>query len=140
MIARPLSKLSTLKTRSEFLRLRGGSRFAGRSFVLECRLREPAPGSAAGRSLQNGPRFGFTVTKKLGNAVVRNRIRRRLKAAVQVALLRTELPDFDYVVIARQPAFDAPFEILSADFCKALSAIHAKPMQKHQRSDPKPRK
>ena len=68
--------IDTLKKRAEFLRLRGGARWATPSCVVETK---PAadPGATA-----RGPRFGFTVTKKLGNAVVRNRIRRRLRAAL----------------------------------------------------------
>jgi ribonuclease P protein component len=69
-------RLQTLKKRAEFLRLRGGNRATCDCFALETRPRLAVPQDAM------GPRFGFTVTKALGNAVVRNRIRRRLKAAV----------------------------------------------------------
>ena len=75
--------LVTLKKRPEFLRIRGGTRWSSASFVLETKPRAaPTPGRApdgVGDAGVPDPRFGFTVTKQLGNAVVRNRIRRRLK-------------------------------------------------------------
>jgi ribonuclease P protein component len=69
------------------------------------------------------PRFGFTITKKLGNAVKRNRIRRRLKAAV-LAASEHGRPGFDYVLVARPAAFDRPFADLVADVRRALDALH----------------
>lgn len=68
-------------------------------------------------------RFGFTVTKKLGNAVKRNRIRRRLKAAVGEVAAQLALPDHDYVVVARAAAFDRPFADMRADILKAFEIL-----------------
>jgi ribonuclease P protein component len=94
-------KLVTLKKRREFLRLRGGARFHGKGFVLEGKRRETeGPDVSAGPGRCDGARFGFTVTKRLGGAVRRNGIRRRLKAAV----------------IAKPAAFDMPFTALVGDF------------------------
>ena len=121
--------LDTLKKRAEFLRLRGGARFATPSFVLETRPRmtpaatgsaapaDPAPGSG-------GPRFGFTVTKKLGGAVKRNRIRRRLKAAVCLVAPQLARPGHDYVIVARAAAFDRTFTELKKDLERALQRVH----------------
>lgn len=107
-------RLATLKKRAEFQRVRGGGRYSGPAFVLEGRKR-------AGEA--NGARFGFTVTKKLGGAVVRNRMRRRLKAAlVEVAVIRAD-PAFDYVVVARPPALDRPFSDLCDDFAVAFERV-----------------
>lgn len=108
--------LVTLKTRAEFLRVRGGARCATPAFVLETRSR---PADAA-----SGPRFGFTITKKIGNAVVRNRIRRRLKAALAPLATVRAVATHDYVVIARQPAFDIPFSQLQKDLERALQRVH----------------
>ena len=72
-------------------------------------------------------RFGFTITKKLGNAVTRNRIRRRLKAAFRTVAPDHAKPGFDYVVVARGAAFDRPFAALVADLEKALDALHRRP-------------
>lgn len=112
--------LVTLKARAEFLAVRGGARFASPAFVIETRPRAEKPGAVA----VSGPRFGFTITKKIGNAVTRNRIRRRLKAALVALSDRCASPLHDYVVIARQPAFDIPFATLQKDLERALQRVH----------------
>lgn len=87
--------------------------------MLETKARaEAAAGPPA------GPRFGFTITKKIGNAVVRNRIRRRLKAALTPLTDALASPTHDYVVIARLPAFDIPFANLQKDLERALQRVH----------------
>jgi ribonuclease P protein component len=70
----------------------------------------------------NGPRFGFTITKKLGNAVTRNRIRRRLKAAFAAGADGAEA-SCDYVVVARRTALDRPYALLLEDVTRALAAL-----------------
>jgi len=116
-------RLATLKRRSEFLRIRKGARFATPVFVLEAKRRvnetEDSPGQ--------GARFGFTVSKQVGIAVERNRIKRRLKAAVRDVVRDHARSDFDYVLIARRAALDAGFAVLVSDLIKALGRIHAKP-------------
>lgn len=72
-----------------------------------------------------GPRVGFTITKKVGNAVVRNRIRRRLKAAVAALAVDALRLDHDYVVIAKRDALLAPFDVLKADLARGLAKAHA---------------
>jgi ribonuclease P protein component len=97
-------RLVTLKRRPEFLNVRAGGRWATPAFVLEGkkrRSRDPAP------SLPVTPRFGFTVSKKVGGAVERNRMKRRLRAAVRDVLLEHARQDYDYVLVARRPALDA---------------------------------
>lgn len=111
--------LVTLKKRAEFLRIRGGARFAGSTFVLEAKPRTPA-----GPAADPGPRFGFTITKALGGAVVRNRIRRRLRAALLEVAPVAAQDGMDYVVIARQPAATRPFEDLKKDLEHALQRVH----------------
>ncbi|MDX2259985.1 MAG: ribonuclease P protein component [Hyphomicrobiaceae bacterium] len=115
--------LRTLKTRSEFLRLRGGARHASAAFVMEARPRSADDGDteAPGASRPE-PRFGFTVTKKLGNAVRRNRIRRRLKAAVAGRIADADSA-CDYVIVARDRAHDVPFADLVQDIRTALRRI-----------------
>jgi len=113
--------LATLKTRAEFLRVRGGARWSCASLTLEVKPRPRAPETPV---LDQAPRIGFTVTKKLGSAVVRNRIRRRLKAAVcEVAEGHTK-PGFDYVIIARAAALDRPFAALKKDLEDAFHRVH----------------
>jgi ribonuclease P protein component len=74
---------------------------------------------------QEPARFGFTATKKLGNAVVRNRIRRRLKEAVRLVAPDHARPDCDYVLIAREAAATRAFAALEKDLVAALTAVHA---------------
>jgi ribonuclease P protein component len=71
------------------------------------------------------PRFGFTATKKLGNAVIRNRIRRRLKEAVRLVAPGTAHAGCDYVLIAREAAATRPFAALERDLAAAFAALHA---------------
>jgi ribonuclease P protein component len=131
-------RLLTLKTRADFQRVRGGLRVEQASFVLEGKQRspsepwpEPASGPSPAAALQPvrppppHPRFGFTITKKLGNAVVRNRMRRRLKAAFAASARPHADPTFDYVVVARPPAAEQPFAALLADVTAALDRIGA---------------
>jgi ribonuclease P protein component len=110
------TRLATLRRRAEFLRVRGGARWATPAFVLEARRRS---GQA------DGARFGFTVSKQVGGAVERNRIRRRLKAAVRDTMADQVRPGYDYVLIARRPALDIAFASLVAELANALQRVHA---------------
>lgn len=113
--------LTTLKRRSEFLRVRGGLRWSTPALVLEAKARHVESDESIERTSTS--RFGFTVTKKIGSAVVRNRVRRRLKeAAREVLPLARE--GFDYVVIARPPAIERPYADLKADLAQALTRVH----------------
>lgn len=119
--------LETLKKRAEFLRLRGGARFATPSFVVETRPRAADDEAGAGNGTEHtlsGARFGYTVTKKLGGAVVRNRIRRRLKAAVELIAPKLARPGYDYVLVARAAAYDRAFPELKKDLERALQRVH----------------
>jgi ribonuclease P protein component len=113
--------IATLKRRSEFLRLRGGRRWSSPAFVIEMRAREGAGSSVAGTG--GAARFGFTATKKLGNAVTRNRIRRRLKEAVRNAAPGRAKDGCDYVLIAREAAANRPFAALERDLIAALGRL-----------------
>ena len=113
--------LTTLKRRAEFLRVRGGLRWSTSTLVVETKPRDTDPADTVEPSATC--RFGFTVTKKLGKAVVRNRIRRRLKSAVR-ELLELARPGFDYVVIAREPAVERSYADLKSDLAQALARVH----------------
>jgi ribonuclease P protein component len=135
-----ISVLATLKVRAEFLAVRGGTKASVPSCLVEARARIQA--SNAG-PLANGPRFGFTITKKLGNAVTRNRIRRRLKAALSQLATANAEPGYDYVVVARSAAFDRPFADIVADLTRALAIVHGRAQQKssarpESRNKPRP--
>lgn len=116
----------TLRKRAEFLALRAGARWSSGCFTLEWRKRE------AGETPAPGARFGFTVTKKTGNAVVRNRIRRRLREAVRLAAPLHAEPGCDYVLVGRVAALAAPFADIVADLARGLDRarrINANPRE-----------
>ena len=119
--------LGTLKKRPEFLRIRGGRRWSGRPFLIECK---PRPASA---NCAEVARFGFTVTKKLGNAVIRNRIRRRLTSAVMALAPEFADPTCDYVILARGPALNYGFQNICDDMRAAF-----KKLKSNNKSDRKP--
>lgn len=73
-------------------------------------------------------RVGYTCSKKVGNAVARNRAKRRLRAAVAATLPEHGRPGWDYVLIGRNEATAArPFADLVADLETALARLHAPP-------------
>jgi ribonuclease P protein component len=108
---------SRLKRRVEFQRAARGRRSHAHSFTLQS-LRRPDG------EPQVGARLGLTVTRKVGNAVVRNRIRRRLKEALRLAPALEVRADHDYVLVARIEALARPFELLMNDLARALRAAH----------------
>ena len=101
-----------LKRRAEFLRVAAsGRRAAMPGLVLQALARE-----------DTGPaRLGFTVTRKVGNAVVRNRTRRRLKEAARLVLRDQSLAGVDLVLIGRDKTRGRPFEALQQDFRRAMT-------------------
>ena len=121
--------LVSLKKRAEFLRVRGGSRCAMSAFVLEGKARNSDPQD------RQQPRFGFTVTKRLGKAVQRNRIKRRLKAAARNVYFEHANPAFDYVVIARSAALEVDFAELEGDLEKALKRVHKMPQRRRPEAE-----
>ena len=66
---------------------------------------------------------GFTVSKKVGNAVIRNKARRRLKEAARIVVPQKAMPGWRYVFIGRQLAPDYPFEKMRADMAWALEKL-----------------
>lgn len=100
-----------LKSRPQFLAVRNGEKRKGKFFLLEVLDRARAEPGAK----EDAPRVGFTVTKKQGNAVERNRMRRRLKEAVRLSARFAMQPGHDYVVVARRDVLTASFASLSAE-------------------------
>ncbi len=102
----------TLKRRADFLRLAAkGRKIARPGFVLQVLRGET----------ETPLRVGYTATKKLGNAVARNRARRRLREAVRLALAGENLAGTELVVICRQETAAIPFPTLCADLRAALA-------------------
>ena len=106
--------MQTLKKRSEFLALRGAKGKGTASFLLVARNRDDGTSSI---------RVGYTVTKKMGNAVRRNRIKRRLKAAAAAVFPVSAHPGCDYVLIARPGALTRNFAELLDDMKRALLSL-----------------
>jgi ribonuclease P protein component len=104
--------LRRLVKRSQFLRAARGKRAGRPAFVLQ-----------ASESETEEPGIGFTVTKKLGNAPERNRIKRRLREAARACQARFK-PRHDYVLVGRREALAIPFDRLVTDLSGAITRIH----------------
>ncbi len=101
--------LSVLTKRADFLAANSGLRNARPGFVL---LVRPNGGQ--------GLRYGITVTKKIGNAVVRNRMKRRFRELLRAALPADGLPDHDHVLIGREGGVERDFTRLGLELHHAL--------------------
>lgn len=116
--ATPFFRLETLKKRREFQDAASGPRYSTPSFTMVRRL--PLPADAV---TLEPIRFGFTITKKVGNAVIRNRIRRRLREAVRAAAPHFPSLPLDLVILARREAISIGFEALCADIARAVQVL-----------------
>jgi ribonuclease P protein component len=113
----PASAMERLRQRADFLAVATGARAPATGFVLQARDRR-----------ENGPvRVGFTVSKKVGNAVERNRVRRRLREVVRLGPQARMRRGYDYVLIGRRSALELPFDRLIEDFERALGRVHSAP-------------
>ena len=99
-----------LRKRAEFLAVRRGDKRRGRLFLLE----------VLDRGDDGAPRVGFTVTRKVGNAVERNRIRRRLKEAVRLDAAGDMAAGKDYVIVGRSEILSVPFDDLKAELSRRI--------------------
>ena len=109
--------MERLRQRADFLAVASGRRVAAAAFVLQAQRRDD----------QGPARFGFTVSRKVGTAVERNRARRRLKEMVRLAPMGRFRPGHDYVLVARRAALTRPFDQLIADFSGALRRLNGAP-------------
>lgn len=112
------ARVEMLRHRAQFLRAAKARRQSTPGFLLQARRRDEAD---AGPTI----RVGFTCSKKLGNAVSRNRAKRRLRAVAREILPREGQPGWDYVLIGRpQATIERPFGALKSDLRFALERIH----------------
>jgi ribonuclease P protein component len=114
-----------MRKRADFLAAAAGFKVTAATFVLQGRTRgDTGP-----------PRVGFTVSKKVGNAVVRNRVRRRLREIVRLSDAERLHAGNDYVLIGRRGALGVPFAMLVEDFAGAVARLHKRdkrPTGSHQ--------
>jgi ribonuclease P protein component len=107
--------MERLRQRADFVAAASGAKAPAAAFVLQALDRD-----------DGGPaRIGFTVSKKVGNAVERNRVRRRLREIVRRGGIDAMRQGHDYVVVGRRAALALPFERMMQDFHGAVRRVHA---------------
>ena len=112
-----------LKRRPDFLRVAGsGRKWVTPGLILQARRHRSTGGGGAKNAEL---RVGLTVTRKVGQAVVRNRARRRLRAVADRVMPGHAMPGQDYVLIARAETVNRPFAALAGDLEAALRGLGA---------------
>lgn len=113
--------IEVIRKRSDFLAANRGKRFVAPDFVLLC---HPRPDSHP--EAPDLKRFGITVTKKIGNAVARNRMKRRFRALITETLPEHGLPGADHILIGRKQARERSFADMKTDLLKGLTHLARK--------------
>jgi ribonuclease P protein component len=132
--------MERLRHRTDFRAAAAGQRASVGAFVVQAR-----------RRAEDGPvRIGFTVSRQVGNAVERNRVRRRLREMVRLSQGGGMHGGHDYVLIGRRAALAVPFGQMRQELDTALDRIHdpermtptggGRDRSLHQQSSPRPAK
>jgi ribonuclease P protein component len=111
---REAAPYSFIRKRPEFLAANRGQRFATPGFVLLVHDRKDASVDI---------RLGITITKKVGNAVIRNRMRRRFRALMQEMLAVRGKAGADHILIGRGDGIERDFDVLRRDMIRAFERI-----------------
>jgi ribonuclease P protein component len=123
--------MERLLKRRDFLYVRDGRRANASTLSLQARHRESRFADGVGTNdlppapQSDSARVGFTVTKKEGCAVERNRIRRRLREAVRLSGALHARAGHDYVMVGRRSALDASFATIVEEMVTAFGRVHA---------------
>lgn len=114
-------QLETLRKRADFLTASRARYRATPGFILQGRKRRESETDATAQI-----RVGFTCSKKVGNAVARNRAKRRLRALARAVIAAQGLPGWDYVLVGRKDATaQRNFAQMEQDLIRALGQVHA---------------
>src|SRR5689334_19562945 len=109
-------RLTTLRKRADFLAANGGKRVPMPGFVLLVRDRKDSDSSM---------RVGFTVTKKIGGAVIRNRMKRRFRALAREIMSVKGLAGSDHVMIGRSKGIERDYDLLRSELSQALDRVRS---------------
>lgn len=124
--------LPRLKRRAEFVRAaKAGLHASEPGMALQAYRRRA--GERGGEEAEDCIRVGFTTSKKVGNAVIRNRVRRRLREAAEQVLPVEGKSGHDYVLVGRSDAKDRDFQDLLADLRAALGKIERRAAERRRR-------
>lgn len=108
-------RLDVISARADFLRAARAKRSGQPGFLLQARPRGD----------DDGPRIGYTCSKKIGNAVTRNRAKRRLREVARIVLGAQAQQGWDYVLVGRpNETVSRPFEHMVSDLKRALAKVH----------------
>jgi ribonuclease P protein component len=117
-----MARYSVIRKRADFLAANRGRRYATPGFVL---LVQDRP-KIQGRDDDHAIRLGITITKKVGNAVIRNRMRRRFRELARELLDAHGKPGADHILIGRNDGIERDFGELRADMLRALTKLAEK--------------
>lgn len=124
-----MPEVLVLKKRKDFVRVAAkGVRVATSTLILQ-----------AAQNLSTDNQFcrvGYTTTKKIGKAHIRNRTRRRMRAIVRELFPQRALANTDYVLIGRYNTADCPFDKLKGDLCYGLKKLHKQLLPEEQHNEP----
>ena len=108
--------LEVMRNRADFLRAARAKRSGQPGFLLQARARDD----------EDAPRVGYTCSKKIGNAVARNRAKRRLREVARLVLGEQAQQGWDYVLVGRpNETISRPFDQLVTDLKRAVAKVHA---------------